>query len=331
MTLPPSPSATSGRPAAPAPARTVFFGSGAFAVPVLATLVGHPAVEVVAVVAPPDRPAGRHPRPRPVPVAAEARRLGLPLLQPERVRGPETAAAIEALAPDLGVLADFGRIVPASILGIPSHGILNVHPSLLPRHRGATPVQATILAGDPMAGVTVMQMDAGLDTGPILDSRSWPLLGMETAPELEARAAVEGAALLRDLLEPYLRGERTSVPQDGAAATLTRPLRRPDGLLDPGRSAADLERQVRAFLPWPGSHIETEAGRFAVLRAAVGTREADDRTGELVADHGGLALVAADGRLHLLDVQPAGGRPMSGEAFRRGHSAVVGRLVGGAQ
>jgi methionyl-tRNA formyltransferase len=228
------------------------------------------------------------------------------------------------------VLADFGRIVPASILGIPSHGILNIHPSLLPRHRGATPVPATILAGDPMAGVTVMRMDAGLDTGPILDSRSWPMLGMETAPEVEARAATEGAALLRELLEPYLRGERIAVPQDGSAATLTRPLRRPDGLLEPRRPAADLERQVRAYLPWPGSHVETAAGRLAVLRAAVGIRAAEDRTGELVADDGGLALVAADGRLRLLDVQPAGGRPMSGEAFRRGHPAVVGRLVGGA-
>ncbi len=328
MTRPPGPAATSGRPTAPA--RTVFFGSGEFAIPILATLVAHPAVEVVVVIAPPDKPAGRHGRARPVPVAAEARRLRLPLLQPERVRAPETAAAIEALAPDLGVLADFGRIVPASILGIPSHGILNVHPSLLPRHRGATPVPATILAGDPMAGVTVMQMDAGLDTGPILDSRPWPMLGTETAPELEARAATAGAALLRELLEPYLRGERLAVPQDGSAATLTRPLRRSDGLLDPGRPAADLERQVRAYLPWPGSYVETAAGRLAVLRAAVGARVADDRTAELVADDGGLALVAADGRLRLLDVQPAGGRPMSGAAFRRGHPAVVGRLVGGA-
>jgi methionyl-tRNA formyltransferase len=181
-----------------------------------------------------------------------------------------------------------------------------------------------------MAGVTVMQMDAGLDTGPILDSRSWPMLGTETAPELEARAATEGAALLGELLEPYLRGERIAVPQDGSAATVTRTLRRPDGRLEPGRRAADLERQVRAYLPWPGSHLETEMGRLAVLRAAVGVRAADDRTGELVADDGGLALVAADGRLRLLDVQPAGGRPMSGEAFRRGHPAVLGRLVGGA-
>jgi methionyl-tRNA formyltransferase len=328
VTLPPSPSAASGRLAAPA--RTVFFGSGAFAVPILATVVAHPAVEVVAVVAPPDKPAGRHGRPRPVPVATEARRLGLPLLQPERVRAPETAAAIEVLAPDLGVLADFGRIVPPSILDIPGHGILNVHPSLLPRHRGATPVPATILAGDPIAGVTVMRMDAGLDTGPILERRSWPLLGTETAPELEARAATEGATMLRELLEPYLRGELMAIPQDGSSASLTRPLRRSDGLLEPGRPASDLERQVRAYLPWPGSYVETEAGRLAVLRAEVGARAAGDRPGELVVDDDGLALVAADGRLRLLEVHPAGGRPMSGEAFRRGHPSVVGRLIGGA-
>ena len=328
MTPPPSHSAASGRPAAPA--RTVFFGSGTFAVPILATLVAHPAVEVVGVVTPPDRPAGRSGRPTPVPVAAEARRLGLPLLQPDRVRAPETAGAIEALAPDLGVLADFGRIVPPSILEIPPHGILNVHPSLLPRHRGATPVAATILAGDPMAGVTVMQMDAGLDTGPIVDRRSWPMVGTETAPELEARAAGEGAELLGELLEPYLRGERRPVPQDDAAATLTRPLRRADGLLDPGRRAEELERQVRAYVPWPGSFVETPGGRLAVLRTLVAERGASDRTGTLVADGLGLALVAADGRLRLLEVQPAGGRPMSGAAFRRGRPAVVGQPVGGA-
>jgi len=327
VTPPPSRSAATDRP--PRPARTVFFGSGTFAVPILGALVAHPSVEVVGVVTPPDRPAGRRAEPTPVPVAVGARRLGLPLLQPERVRAPETAAAIEALAPDLGVLADYGRIVPPSILEIPRHGILNVHPSLLPRHRGATPVPATILAGDPEAGVAVMLMDAGLDTGPVLGSRSWPLDGTETAPELEARAAREGAALLTELLEPYLRGERVASPQDEALATLTRPLRRPDGLLDPGRPAVELERQVRAYQPWPGSFIETPAGRLAILRGLVAERGASDRTGALVADGLGLAIVAADGRLRLLEVQPAGGRAMSGAAFRRGHPAVVAQPVRG--
>lgn len=327
MTAPPSRSAATGRPARRV--RTVFFGSGTFAVPVLQGLLAHPAVAVVGVVTPPDRPAGRRGEPTAVPVAVEARRRGVPLLQPERVRTPEAAAAIAALAPDLGVLADFGRIVPPSILEIPRHGFLNVHPSLLPRHRGATPVAASIQSGDPEAGVSVMRMDEGLDTGPLLGSRAWALDGTEIAPELEARAAREGAALLAELLEPYLRGERAAVPQDASAATLTRPLRRADGRMDPGRAAAELERQVRAFQPWPGSFVETPEGRLAVLKVLVAERGTSDQTGMLVADGLGLALVAADGRLRLLEVQPAGGRPMSGSAFRRGHPSVVGQLVGG--
>ena len=328
MTAPPSPSAASDRPARPA--RTVFFGSGTFAVPILRSLLSHPAIEVVGIVTPPDRPAGRRGTTTPVPVAVEALRYGLPLLQPERVRAPETAAAISALAPDLGVLADFGRIVPPSILTVPRHGMLNVHPSLLPRHRGAAPIPATILAGDRDAGVTVMRMDEGLDTGPLLGSRAWALDGTETAPELEARAAGEGATLLAELLEPYLRGERVAQPQDEAAATLTRPLSRADGLLDPRRPAAVLERQVRAYQPWPGTFVETPAGRLAILKGLVAERGASDRTGALVADGLGFALVAADGRLRLLEVQLAGGRPMTGAAYRRGHPSIVGQLVGGS-
>ena len=301
-------------------------GSGSFALPVLSALVDSPAVEVAGVLTPPDRPAGRRGTLTPVPVAVEARRLGLPLLQPERLRAPETVAEIAGLRPELGVVADYGRIVPPGILEIPRHGILNVHPSLLPRHRGATPVPATIIAGDRMAGVTVIRMDAGLDTGPVIDRRAWALAGTETAPELEARAAAEGAALLVEVIGPYLRGERRPTPQDGEA-TLTRPLRRDDGRLDPTRSAVELERQVRAYQPWPGSFIETSTGRLAILRAAVGARSADDPVGVLIADDGGLALATADGRLLLVEVRPAGGRPMTGAAYRRGHPDVIGQIV----
>ena len=320
----PRASAAGGRPT-----RTLFLGSGIFAVPFLEALLADDGIEVVGVVAPPDRPAGRSGAPTAVPIAAAARRLGLPLLQPERLRAPETAAAIVDLRPDLGVLADFGRIVPPSILEIPARGILNVHPSLLPRHRGATPIPATILAGDKTAGVTVMVMDAGLDSGPILGSRAWPLDGSETAPDLEARAAREGAALLRDLLAPFLGGDLAPRAQDGASATMTRPLRREDGRLDPGHAAELLERQVRAHAPWPGSYLELPADRVGVLRAGVASGQATDRAGELVADGDGLALATADGRLRLLEVQPAGGRPMSGAAYRRGRREVLGPPVGG--
>ncbi len=324
MTVPPNRTAAAGRPA-----RTVFLGSGTFAVPILRALLADDGFEVVGVVTPPDRPAGRRGEPAAVPIAAEARRAGVPLLQPERIRTPESAAAIAELRPDLGVLADFGRIVPPSILAIPTHGILNVHPSLLPRHRGATPIPATILAGDAEAGVSVMVMDAGLDTGSVLGARSWSLLGSETAPALETRAGAEGAALLRELVPAYLSGERAPVPQDEARATLTRPLRREDGRLDPAHSATELERHVRAYEPWPGSWVEPPAGRLAVARAEVAPSEPGDATGALVADGDGLALVTSDGRLRLLELQPAGGRRMSGATFRRGHPTVVGQLVGG--
>jgi len=156
-------------------------------------------------------------------------------------------------------------------------------------------------------------------------------VGTETAPQLEARAAREGAELLSELLAPYLRGERLPVPQDEAAATLTRPLRREDGRLDPERPAPLLERQVRAFLPWPGSYLDGPSGRLVILRAAAAPSEAGDRVGTLVPDGAGLALVTIEGRLRLLDVQPAGGLPMPAAAFRRGHPAILGPVGKGSR
>ena len=166
-----------------------------------------------------------------------------------------------ALEPELAVLADYGQLVPAPILELP-HGALNLHPSLLPRHRGATPIPATILAGDATTGVTLMRMDAGLDTGPIVAQERRRLDGDETAAELEADLAERAAGLLTRSLDPYLAGELIPHPQPDEGATLTRPLRRDDGRMDPTRPAVDLERQVRAYQPWPGSYLVTPAGRL---------------------------------------------------------------------
>jgi methionyl-tRNA formyltransferase len=309
-------------------ARTVFFGSGTFAVPILESLANRPDLDLVAVITPPDRPAGRGGVLQPPPAAIAASDLGLRRLPLANVRSPEARASISALGADLGILADFGQIIPPDLLEMPRHGILNVHPSVLPRHRGATPIQATILAGDASAGVSVIRMDAGLDTGPILGCRSWPLDGTETTPELEARAAVAGAELLGTLIPAYLDGRLPAAAQDPSEATLTRPLRREDGRLDPARPADELERHVRAYQPWPGSQLETPAGRLIVLRAAAAPSLPGDRPGTLVADDGGVALVSARGRLRLVEVKPAGGRTMSGAAFRRGHPAVLGEVVG---
>ena len=322
-----TPGAAPGRAADPA--RTVFFGSGAFAVPLLAALEADPNVRLVGVVTTPDRPSGRGKLLVPTPVALRARASWVPLLQPARVRAPESIAEIAALEPELGVLADYGQIVPQELFDLPSRGILNAHPSLLPRHRGATPIPAAIAAGDAETGVSIIRMDAGIDTGPIVASRSWPLDGDTTSPALEARAANAAAALLAEILPAWLAGGLPPVPQDEAAATLTRPFRRSDGRLDPKRPAAELERLVRALKPWPGTFLETELGRVSVHRASVADATPDDgEPGRLVGHDGRLALITASGRLVLEEVQREGRRATPGAEFLRGQAQLVGTLVG---
>ena len=327
---------TSGR------APTVFLGSGAFALPALESLIDHPLVSLAAVVTAPPRPYGRRQRPRPSPVASRAAELGVPkLLEPPRLRSPEVVEEIAALAPRLLVLADYGQIVPRALLDLPPHGALNLHPSLLPRHRGASPIAAAILAGDRETGVTIIRMDEGLDTGPIVAQRRVPIDDLVTAPDLEAQLAQLAADLLAEVLQPWLSGELVAHPQPEEGATLTRPLTREDGRLDPRRTAAELARQVRAYQPWPGSFLETAAGRVVVWAAeplALTAEEASapawaDSTGldgTLLPDAAGLALSVSDGAVRLLEVQPAGGARMSGEEFRRGRPGLVGSRVLGA-
>ncbi len=307
--------------------RTLFLGSGGFAVPILEAIVAAPNLQLVGVVSAPDRPSGRRGEVTAVPVARRARELRLPLLQPTRVRSAEAIAAITALQPDLGVLADYGQIIPPALLSVPRHGIVNVHPSELPRHRGASPIAATIAAGDPVAAVSLIEMDEGLDSGPVIASESWPLDGTETSPELETEAARRGADLLLRVIDDWLSGGRPSVPQPEHGVSLTRPLRREDGRLDPSHGAAALERQVRAYQPWPGSFVETSQGRLIVHAAKVAAGQPSDEPGYLVADGDGLALTTADGRLRLIDVQLAGRRRTDAASARRGTPSLVGRPV----
>ncbi|HXI45651.1 MAG TPA: methionyl-tRNA formyltransferase, partial [Candidatus Acidoferrales bacterium] len=190
-------------------ARAVFFGSGAFGLPALRALVEPPLrdiVDLVGVVSVPDRPVGRAGQPAAVPAAVAATELGIPVVKPARLRDPDSVASIAALGAELAILADYGRLVPGSLLTIPRRGFLNLHPSLLPSHRGATPVAGTILAGDDEAGVTLFEMDAGLDTGPIVAQTAWRLAGHETTPGLEAAAAEAAATLLAAELGPWLAG-----------------------------------------------------------------------------------------------------------------------------
>jgi methionyl-tRNA formyltransferase len=308
------------------PVRTIFLGSGRFAQPTLGRLATHPSVDLAAVVTAPPRPVGRRQVETPTPVETQARELGLDVRTPERLRDPAALADLLALEPDLVVLADYGQIVPVELLER-RHGALNLHPSILPRHRGATPIPSAILAGDAETGVTVIRMDAGIDTGPIVAAERSTLEGDETAPALEARLAIAAAGVLARILDPWLDGELEAVPQPSDGASMTRPLRRADGRLDPTRPAWFLERQVRAYLPWPGTFLEADGQRLVVLQGIVAAADTDDVPGLIVPDPDGLALATVDGRLVLHEVQPAGGRPMSGDAFLRGRPSILGRSV----
>jgi methionyl-tRNA formyltransferase len=309
------------------PVRTVFFGSGAFAVPIFEALATHPRVELVGIVTAPDRAAGRGKLLRPTPIALRARSMWAPLLQPGRLRDEAAIAQVAELGADLGVLADYGQILPPAILELLRYGILNVHPSLLPRHRGATPIPAAIASGDDRSGVTIIRMDDGVDTGPIVAQEAWPLEGAETAPQLEARAAAAGAALLARTLEPWLDGEIEAAPQ-GEPSNVTRPFRKQDARLDPALSARELERGIRSRLGWPGSFLDTSLGRVLVHRATVAAGDGADAPGTLVSDGRRIALATPDGRLVLDEVQLPGGKVVSGEDLLRGHPEYAGATVG---
>ena len=315
--------------------RAVFFGSGSFAVPILDALAEMPGVRLEAVVSAPDRPVGRKAIVTPTPVTARARELGLPVLQPVRVRLPESVEAVRLLVPDLIVLADYGQIIPRVMLDLPARGFLNLHPSALPRHRGAAPIPATILAGDTESAVTLIVVTEEMDAGPIVAVAPLDVRSDDTSVTLEARAADVAAALLRRALPEWLAGRLEARPQPTDGVTMTRPLRREDGRLDPARSAVELERQVRAYEPWPGAYIvsdKTRGGRLIIKKARVVPSQPGDAN--LIGGLGppSVAFVApseppyfptSNGRLVLEVMQAAGGRAMDAADFVRGHPDIV--------
>lgn len=300
------------------PVPTLFFGSGSVALPALRRLLVSPLLTLDSVVTAPARPTGRKGQLRATLVAEAATAAGLRVRTPLSLRDPATLAELRSTGAELIVLADYGRIIPPAVLDPPRHGALNIHPSLLPRHRGAAPVPAAILAGDATSGVTLMRMDAGLDTGPILAQRAIPLDGTETAPQLEERLAELGADLLVEQLPAWLDGALRARPQPDEGVTLTRPLHRSDGRLDPTRTAVELERQVRAYQPWPGSFLEWGGDRLKVWSAtALPETEAGD-AGEIAIRDRSMVLACAGGSLRLEEVQPAGRRRMTGPEYLRG-------------
>jgi methionyl-tRNA formyltransferase len=295
--------------------RTVFMGSPEFAVPILRALASH--YSILSVVTRPDRPSGRGRGLKMPAVKHAAMELGLDVLQPDKLSSPEVVSHLRDLAPDLIVVAAFGQLLKHDILDLPAHGCLNVHASLLPRWRGAAPIPASIVAGDPETGVTIMRMDPGLDTGPILAQDRMPIDPNETTATLTGKLALLGADLLVETLPPYLAGSLHARPQDSLGVTHAPMLRKDDGLLDFALAARDLERRVRAFNPWPGAYLIWDHARLKVHRARA--HAAPAAAGRRLQVESEPAVGSAEGLLVLQEVQPEGKRAMSGRDFLLGN------------
>src|SRR5216684_5822919 len=300
--------------------RILFMGTPEFAVASLGACleVG----EVVAVVTQPDKPKGRGQLSTSSPVKRLAIERGIPVLQPVKLRDPAFWETVRKLSVEVGVVAAYGKILPRELLETPARGCVNVHASLLPRFRGAAPIQWAIASGDEKTGVCLMKMDAGLDTGPVLACEETPIRPDETFDSLQSTLAELGGQVLRKYLPPYLRGVLAAVPQRSEDAVHAPILKREDGRLDFSRSASELERRIRAFDPWPGSFTAIGGRALKVHRARV--ESATGAPGEVLSIAPVLEVACGRGSLVLLEVQPEGNRSMSAQEFLAGHPIAVG-------
>ncbi|MDI7277883.1 MAG: methionyl-tRNA formyltransferase [Anaerolineae bacterium] len=306
--------------------RLIFMGTPGFAVPSLRALTG--LYDVALVVTQPDRPAGRARALTESPVKVAARALGLPIFQPDSLRGDRAVALLQQVQPEAMVVVAYGEILRREVLAIPRRGCVNVHASLLPRHRGAAPIAAAILAGDAVTGVTVMLMDEGMDTGPLLAQAREPMRSGDTTATLTARLADLGAQLLVETLPRWLSGELVPQPQDGSLATYAPRIRKEDGLIDWAQPAAVIERQVRAFDPWPGAYTFWQGRRLRITRAAPLVAWCGPQApGTVIEVPGGVAVATGEGALRLEELQLEGKRCVDCACFVRGQPGFVGSVL----
>ena len=305
-------------------AAVVFMGTPEFALPALRALIARH--EVTGVVTMPDRPSGRGRALHISPVKQLALEHGLPLLQPRSLRRDEAFADLCRWHADVFVVAAFGQILPQRVLDIPLRGSLNIHASLLPRWRGAAPMQAAIRNGDTHSGASIMQMEAGLDSGPVLAQQAVPLAPDETAQSLHDRLAPLGAELLMAMLPDWLAGGIDAQTQDEALVTLAPQLRKQDGLIDWSLTADSIERQVRAYTPWPGSFTAWGGRQLKILEATVATGAA--APGQIVAYEAGIAIGTGAALLLPLRLQLAGRSAQACDAFLRGQRDIIGAQLG---
>ncbi len=310
--------------------RIVFMGTPEFAVPSLAALLaaGH---EVAGVLTRADQPAGRGQQVEMSPVKRLALQHGLTVRQPRTLRSAEAQAELAALAPDVIVVAAYGLILPQAVLDLPRFGCVNVHGSLLPRHRGAAPIAAAILAGDTEAGVSIMLMDAGVDTGPVLSTASLPIAADDTTGTLTGRLAALGADLLIGTLPAYLRSDIQPQPQEEAGATYAPRINKEDGQIDWTEPAGLIARRVRAYQPWPSAYTTWNGLMLKVLRGrAAGEGPSDAMAGTVIGGPRGTAgVVTGEGVLWLEEVQLAGKRALPVNAFVAGARGFIGSRLPG--
>lgn len=310
--------------------RLLFMGSGGFALPSLRALLDS-SHEVLALITQPDKPAGRGHELRMPKTKVLAIERGIAVHQPPKVRAEAAVELVRGIAPDVIVVVAYGQIIPASILEVPPRGIVNVHGSLLPRYRGAAPIQWAIARGETETGVTTMLMDVGLDTGPILLQKGIDISEDDTGGTLEAKLAPLGAELLLETLSRWERGELTPIPQNDPKATLAPRIKKEEALVDWSHPAVEIHCRVRAFDPWPVAFVRLDAGVLRICKTRVapaGSAEADP--GRIVGIEREELLVACGGRTALIveQVQPAGKARMSASAFARGRRLVLGDFLG---
>src|SRR5437016_106844 len=306
--------------------RLVFMGTPSFAVPTLERMVAAGS-QVLAVVTQPDRPRGRGQNAAAAPVKQAARRLGLEVYQPERVRSPEALEFLRALAPDAMVVVGYGQIIPQSLIDLAPLGIVNVHASLLPKYRGAGPVQWAILNGETRTGVTTMQIDAGLDTGDMLLKAETAIGPDENAIELGQRLAEIGADLLVKTLDGLAAGNIAAEKQDSSAATWAPMLKKEDGLIDWRQPAAAIHNRVRGLQPWPGAQTSFRGQTLHVWKSRVAAKSAGIGAGEIIGLRP-LVVSCGDGAIELLDVQLEGRKRISAADFVNGQRLTANDRLG---
>lgn len=305
--------------------RIVFMGTPEFAVPSLKALCEN-GYEVVGVFTQPDRPKGRGNKMTASPVKEYAVSQGIPVYQPQRIRR-DGVEDLKALAPDLCVTAAFGQILSQEILDIPPMGNINVHASLLPRHRGSAPINWAILQGDKQAGVTTMMMDKGIDTGDMLLKSATDILPGETAGELTLRMSRMGAELLLETLEQLKTGTLVRIPQDEAAMTYDPMLDKAMSIVNWTLPAADIVNRIHGLNPWPGCSTAFQGGRLKLLRAQAA--EGTGQPGEIIGADAktGLTIACGEGAVNILQLQAPGGKPMNAKDYLRGHPMTVGAIL----